>query len=65
MPKINVEDVLDKDELEDYDNKDNIFYWENFCCACDHFENPDECKFFGKVFKNTKWKEIKCDDFWD
>lgn len=30
MPKINIEDALDEEGLEEYDNKYNYYYFESF-----------------------------------
>lgn len=38
MPKINLEDTLDEEGLEEYDNKYNYCYFESFYGACDHFD---------------------------
>ena len=49
MPEINPDDVLDEEELEEYDNKYNYCYFESFYGACDHFDNPDEYPYHDKV----------------
>lgn len=65
MPKINLEDALDEEELEEYDNKYNYCYFESFYGACDHFDNPDEYPYHDKVSTNAKRKNIPYDNFYD
>ena len=65
MPKIRIEDAMDEDSLEEYINRQNLYYFEEFCGSCDYFDNPQSCPFYGKVFRATKWKEIQCQNFWD
>ena len=65
MPKINLEDALDEEGLEEYDNKYNHCYSGPFYRACDHFDNPGEYSYHDKVSANTKWKNIPCDNFYD
>ena len=40
MPKIRIEDAMDEDSLEEYINRQNLYYFEEFCGSCDHFDNP-------------------------
>ena len=54
MPKINLEDALDEEGLEEYDNKYNYYYFESFYRVCDHFDSPDEYPYHDKVSTNTK-----------
>ena len=42
MPKINLEDALDEEGLEEYDNKYDYG-------ACDHFDDPDKYPYHDKV----------------
>lgn len=64
MPRVEITDVLDDIDLEEYANRDNIFYFESFCSACDHFDTQ-ECPFYTEVFPSTKWKDVGCDNFYD
>lgn len=57
------------------------FYFEEFCCNCDHYpgdsvdlykpgHEPNKCPFkdkflSGKLKPDTKWREIHCNNFWD
>lgn len=49
--------------------KKSIYDFENYCAACDNFPgNPNAfkvCPFKDIVKSTTKWKELKCKDFWD
>lgn len=65
MPKINLEDALDEEELEEYGNKYDYCYFESFYGTCDHFDNPDEYPYHDKVSANTKQKNIPYDNFYD
>lgn len=47
-------------EKEMYDTET----FENFCNACDNY-GTEECPFNGKVFIDTKWKNIGCANFID
>lgn len=58
MPKVNLEDALDEEELEEYDNNYNYCYFESFYRACDHFDNPDKYPYHDKVSANTKQKKF-------
>lgn len=66
MPKIRLEDALTTEEdWDNYYRKTDITYFEKFCGSCDHFNNEEECPFYGKVLADTKWEKQKCDNFWD
>ena len=76
MPKVkDLSKVMDeRDYYEFIVNRDNPFYFEKFCGACDFFENEKECPFYGKVMADTMWEsethivegvKKKCDKFCD
>lgn len=54
MPKINLDDALDEEGLEEYDDRHNYCYFEPFYGAHHHFDNPDEHPYHDKVSANTK-----------
>jgi len=65
---------MDEREYKEFINRDNPFYFEKFCSACNHFEHEDACPFYGKVNADTMWEpeihivdgvKVKCDKFWD
>lgn len=58
-----------KEEQEDLDiaveQMEDIYAFENYCGACDNFDDPDNCPFYNKVTFCTRWESIKCNKFWD
>lgn len=67
---------LDKDLIDDIEDKLDKFSFEKYCGACEYFETED-CKHLGEVSDNTIWttkpihiksgdmRMVQCNDFYN
>lgn len=62
MPKLNKQDIENLPEVRIVLDP---YAFEDYCSACDNFNNPDECPFYRRVDQFTEWKTIGCEDFID
>ena len=54
-----LEHVLFEYERNKFEN------FENYCSACDNFEDRNKCPFYGKVTPDTEYAQLGCKNFWD